>query len=262
MTKLRELEQIEQPTGLDADTEKMIDLDFEAEKKLFDSIFEFSKNEFYTLAAYSSHQGNIDEFVKKCKGNAQPVKSKLSKKLSIATFIYAVAAAVAATIAVAAATGGGPIYLTMIFPLVGMLVFRTIPNDDIGGVIKYPFFAVWSGAPFSVVLAMSETWAMLCLLVPVLVSALTISVFSGKIDIREQTDIDIYGRIMAFKTFLLDAEIDRLETLVEEDPDYFYDILPYCYILKITEKLKPKFDRIALDGPSWYLGDLRNTLMF
>ena len=53
-----------------------------------------------------------------------------------------------------------------------------------------------------------------------------------------------------------------METLIEDNPDYWFDILPYCYVLKITEKLKPKFDRIAMDGPSWYLGELRDTLMF
>ena len=42
---------------------------------------------------------------------------------------------------------------------------------------------------------------------------------------------------------------------------HFYEILPYCYILGITEKLKKKFDRIIMDGPGWYLGELRDILM-
>ena len=52
-----------------------------------------------------------------------------------------------------------------------------------------------------------------------------------------------------------------MELLVEDNPEYFYEILPYCYILGITEKLKKKFDRIIMDGPGWYLGELRDILM-
>ena len=83
-----------------------------------------------------------------------------------------------------------------------------------------------------------------------------------KIDIREGAQLKFYARICGFKQFLLLAEKSKLEMLVEQDPRYFYNILPYCYVLDITEKLKPKFDRIALDGPAWYLGELRETLMF
>lgn len=100
------------------------------------------------------------------------------------------------------------------------------------------------------------------LLSAILFCAVTVFFVSEKIDIRDGAQLKFYARICGFKQFLLLAEKSKLEMLVEEDPRYFYNILPYCYVLDITEKLKPKFDRIALDGPAWYLGELRETLMF
>lgn len=62
----------------------------------------------------------------------------------------------------------------------------------------------------------------------------------------------ILGYIQGFKEFLETAEKDRLEALVEEDPQYFYEILPYTYVLGVSDKWMKKFEDIALDPPNWY----------
>lgn len=234
---------------------------YDVEEKLFKDIFA-NGDVFYSLAAPESYNDATKNFRKSCNDLRKPMRSALTKKLSVASFIMSVAFAVIVTLIAALSSGGGPQYLVMIFPLVGMIAFHAIPNDDIGGVIKYPFFAVWGGAPLIAALVMAPPLAAAALGVSVLSSAITISLLVDRIDIRTEKDLKIYGEIMGFKRFLLDAEKDRIDTLVEENPNYYYDILPYCYILKITEKLKAKFDHISLDGPSWYLGDLRNRLMF
>ena len=62
------------------------------------------------------------------------------------------------------------------------------------------------------------------------------------------------GKIKGFKQFLTLAEKPKLEELVEENPSYFYDILPYTYVLGVSKKWISKFDDIVTSPPSWYIG--------
>ena len=62
------------------------------------------------------------------------------------------------------------------------------------------------------------------------------------------------GRIRGFKHFLEIADKDRLEMLVQENPSYFYDILPYTYILGVSDKWIDKFEDIAVEPAHWYHG--------
>lgn len=60
------------------------------------------------------------------------------------------------------------------------------------------------------------------------------------------------AKILGFKSFIENAEKDRINTLVEEDPQYFYHILPYAMALGVTDKWADQFENIALEAPEWY----------
>jgi len=62
-------------------------------------------------------------------------------------------------------------------------------------------------------------------------------------------------RLIGFQSFLRDAESDRINALVEENPQYFYAILPYAMVLGVTDKWARNFENIT-DPPSWYHSDL------
>lgn len=66
---------------------------------------------------------------------------------------------------------------------------------------------------------------------------------------------DILGKIKGFKRFLETAEKAKLEALVNENPTYFYDILPYTYVLGISNKWIKQFEEITIESPSWYSSD-------
>ena len=70
------------------------------------------------------------------------------------------------------------------------------------------------------------------------------------------------GKIRGFKNFLQVAEKEKLEALVMEQPDYFYNILPYTYVLGVSDKWIKKFETIAIQAPSWYDGNDVNTAAF
>ncbi len=63
---------------------------------------------------------------------------------------------------------------------------------------------------------------------------------------------ELYGKIKGFRHFLETAEKARLEALVSDNPEYFFDILPYTYALDISDKWVEKFDSILMTEPEWY----------
>ena len=68
---------------------------------------------------------------------------------------------------------------------------------------------------------------------------------------------EMLGKLKGFRNFLETAEKDKLEAMVMQDPTYFYNILPYTYVLGVSDKWIKKFESISLQAPSWY--DSNNT---
>lgn len=62
---------------------------------------------------------------------------------------------------------------------------------------------------------------------------------------------EMLGKLKGFKNYLETAEKDRLEALVMENPNYFYDILPYTYVLGVSDIWMKKFEEISLEPPIW-----------
>lgn len=71
---------------------------------------------------------------------------------------------------------------------------------------------------------------------------------------RTKQNTRLLGEILGFKQFIEHAELDRLKALVEEDPQYFYDVIPYAYVLGLSDKWAKKFESIAIEPPHWYYG--------
>lgn len=63
---------------------------------------------------------------------------------------------------------------------------------------------------------------------------------------------EILGKLKGFKNFLETAEKEKLEAMVMQDPTYFYNILPYTYVLGVSDKWIKKFESISLQAPPWY----------
>lgn len=56
----------------------------------------------------------------------------------------------------------------------------------------------------------------------------------------------ITARVKGFRNFLMTCEKEQLENLVEQDPKYFYNILPYTYVLNVSKKWVKKFENIKM----------------
>lgn len=67
-------------------------------------------------------------------------------------------------------------------------------------------------------------------------------VMKRKTDYGEEIIAQIYG----FRDFLIKVEKPKLEELVSQNPQYFYDILPYTYVLNVSKTWIKKFEDIPM----------------
>lgn len=78
--------------------------------------------------------------------------------------------------------------------------------------------------------------------------------FAALIHRRTDYATDVIGRCLGFRNFLVTAEKDRLEALVEENPSYFFDTLPFAFVLGVTDVWAEKFEGLIKEPPVWYTG--------
>jgi uncharacterized membrane protein YgcG len=78
---------------------------------------------------------------------------------------------------------------------------------------------------------------------------------------RTKKSIELMGKLLGLKNFIETAELDRINMLVDENPNYFYNVLPYAYVMGLTDKWAKNFENINIARPTWYVGT-NNTDMF
>lgn len=62
------------------------------------------------------------------------------------------------------------------------------------------------------------------------------------------------GQILGLKEFIISCEKDQIEMLANESPSAFFDVLPYAYVLGVSDVWVKKFENIVIPEPSWYQG--------
>lgn len=87
-----------------------------------------------------------------------------------------------------------------------------------------------------------------------LVSFIIILILAINMTKRTRYGTDIYGKILGLRTFIKEAELDELEMLVHDDPQFFYRILPFAYVLDLSDTWSKKFESLAVPAPEWYSG--------
>ncbi len=60
------------------------------------------------------------------------------------------------------------------------------------------------------------------------------------------------GQILGLKDFILNCEKDRIELLAQENPSAFFDVLPYAYVLGVSDVWASKFEDLIIPQPIWY----------
>lgn len=64
---------------------------------------------------------------------------------------------------------------------------------------------------------------------------------------------ELMGELMGLRDFIETAEASRLRMLVDENPHYFYEVLPYAIVFGLSDKWVSQFENIAIEAPDWYM---------
>ena len=63
--------------------------------------------------------------------------------------------------------------------------------------------------------------------------------------------IKMKGRLLGFKKYIKTVEVEKLKMFVEENPNYYFDVLPYAYVFGLTDVWIKKFENIVVEAPEW-----------
>lgn len=60
-----------------------------------------------------------------------------------------------------------------------------------------------------------------------------------------------YGKILGFKRFIALSETSRIEALMKDDPDYYNEVLPFCIVADLSDKVDSQFAYLLSAAPDW-----------
>lgn len=133
---------------------------------------------------------------------------------------------------------------------------------------KQPWIIIWgilmSGVPLLGLCLQILNVAPLNLPVVILGAICTIICFICLYHLRKRNDyaLRLLAHLLGFKKFIDTAEKHRLQSLVDQNPQYFYDVLPFAYLFGISDKWIKKFEEIMTIQPDWYSGQALNSRTF
>ncbi|MBR2527205.1 MAG: DUF2207 domain-containing protein [Blautia sp.] len=59
--------------------------------------------------------------------------------------------------------------------------------------------------------------------------------------------------LLGLKDFIATAELDRMKMLAQDNPEWFYHILPYAYVFGLSDVFARKLEKLAVAPPRWYV---------
>ncbi len=123
------------------------------------------------------------------------------------------------------------------------------------------FFIITTGIlSILIYTCISNTEIPLVLLIAVPAFTLFSLIFSSSLISMTDYNLELTGKLLGLKEFIKVAELQKLEMLIEKDPAYFYNILPYAIVFELTDKWIKNFKNISIPKPNWY--KTNNTHLF
>ncbi|WP_459129290.1 DUF2207 domain-containing protein [Guggenheimella bovis] len=108
--------------------------------------------------------------------------------------------------------------------------------------------------------ALFDSWFLLVFVVFLLVQILHVEFMR----LKKYTSYarSVLGKVRGFEQFIRLAKAEELNALYEENPNYFYDVLPYAYVLGLSKKWGKHLEELAVPEPEWYIGESFNPTHF
>ncbi len=82
------------------------------------------------------------------------------------------------------------------------------------------------------------------------------SFFTQNILVRTEKYVKTLGEILGFKEFIVVTEEDKIKFMLKDNPELYYEVLPYAQVLGVTDEWEKKFAKITIQPPTWYVGNV------
>lgn len=121
------------------------------------------------------------------------------------------------------------------------------------GRFKELFFAlIFCVIICSIFIYISNTAGILSMGMASIISVVILGIMGNSCNRRTELGIWYEERLVGFREFIKATELDKIKLLVEENPHYFYHVLPFAMVLGVTDKWVKNFDNIMVQPPDWY----------
>ena len=70
---------------------------------------------------------------------------------------------------------------------------------------------------------------------------------------RTEKCVDWMGRLLGLREVIKTAELDRLKAMAEDNPEWFYSVLPYTYVFGLSDVFAKRLETLAIPAPEWYV---------
>ena len=250
----------------------------ENEKLFLEGLFKNAKNkkdetkplEVTSSDLYDSFYKTMNEIKKN--ENSKENKQKIFDKKATGKIKYVILLVIIAFLAItippqAAYNGFFPTLMAIISPFalvfvvaVFILCYGLSSTFDGANIFLKIFFFIWGGSfiviPWVNIVypAISNDLLYISAYVIGVICIVLMLVLLNYLPKRTPYGNEVLGKLRGFKNFLETAEKEKLEALVNEQPTYFYDILPYTYVLGVSDKWIKNFESISMQAPTWYDG--------
>ena len=158
-------------------------------------------------------------------------------------------------------------FFLMLFPTIALIVLISTFSHGKVDACSTIFVIFWSagfgGIPLIMLIATSPINSQT---IPIVLLGIAGLIISGicfyQLPKRNPAGQRILNELLGLKHFIEVAEKSRLKALVEQSPEYFYNVLPSAYVLDVSDKWIDKFESIMQINPEWYSGGAFNTARF
>ncbi len=238
------------------------------EKTLFKGLFKGAENtDAQGVIKVSQLVTKFYESAEKAKKQVlapKPMYEKKSVFAFIAGSLIGVLFSFVAMLLMARKIGGGYTYF-----LGGFLLFPMLVNLALAFVSENYRYK-WKPSKRAIMLGVACILALICTLIVVFgfaehfmtgweklvvcIGALACSFLTLGALSRTEKYVRALGDILGFKEFIVVTEEDKIKAMLEENPELYYEVLPYAQVLGVTNEWEKKFEKLTLAPPTWYVG--------
>ncbi len=241
------------------------------ERLLLEGLFKKNKNNVTSKGLYNSFYSTTNKILNSI-NNEESVNKVFESKPKYLKFLHyglAILSYIIITAFVLYNYGNiAMLIVAVLFPLIALIVFNSVVLNEDSDLPSKIFCTIWSaffGIPVFCITVIPcliyDRYNLICYMVGIICSLVIYKMYKYYLK-RTSYGNELYSKIVSFREFLITVEKEQLEKMVNEHPTYFYDILPYTYVLGISNKWIKKFDSIHLQAPEWYSSDNFNYHTF